>query len=264
MTIRFETKIACAGYGAIDVRGRSMLDGTQHRHDFWSMNAIAMGHRALNQEEVEVLDILCNVVVIGDPRLWPYRVQRLVGAYGDPYLTTATGLAFYSGGSLGPPSVEKCMAQLQALRAAVGPTPSLDAVREWVEGQLEKHEIIAGYNVVARPTDERNDFVMPILREMGWTRRPWFELVALLDKAMAELKSIQPNAASMISAVFHEIGLTPRQGGLMTLSFMNWAVMANADEAVDDVYADLRRLPDEWVQWNGASPRRSPRAQRLD
>lgn len=254
-----DTKVALAGYGTIDVRGRSILSGDEHAHDFWSMLSIAIGHREMTPDECEALDVMANVSCIGDPRLWPFRATRIVASFGDPYLGMAAGVAFHSGGRLSVPAGVLLMRQLQALTDEYGMEPSLDQVKEHLSARLERKEIIAGYNVVARPTDERHDFMKPWFQERGWYERGYMKLLLTVDAAMMELKGLLPNIISHWGALWLDLGFTPEQAAMMGLGATNWAMAGNIVEAAEPEFAGLRRMPDAWVAWKGAEDRQSPR-----
>lgn len=256
-----DTKVALAGYGSIDVRGREMLGGDEHEHHYWSMFSIGLGHRELTERECKMLDVFGNVSSIGDPRLWPFRATRLVAVFGDIYLATATATLFNSRGGLAQPATGRAMRQMKAMREELGDDSTLEEVKAFLTEMLERKEIISGYNVVARPTDERHDFMKPYLMENGFYEEPYLKQTLKIDQAMWELREIRPNNVSHLAAIYLDLGFEPSQGEAMMLAGWSWAVAANAVEVIDDGdYSGLKRLPDEFVTWKGKEDRISPRA----
>ncbi|MFO0634400.1 MAG: hypothetical protein U0168_16260 [Nannocystaceae bacterium] len=156
MSEPLSTRVGHAGHGDNRFRGRSVLEELTGTTPYWSLIAIAVGHRALSPDECALLDALSAAGCAADPRIWPLKAVRLGACYGSATAGLVAGLLATDG--VHGPRVSALAAQvLLEVGAAVGNRDDDDDV---LAAALEPHfavrvRPIPGFGVAQRPLDER-------------------------------------------------------------------------------------------------------------
>jgi hypothetical protein len=254
------TRLARAGYREIHFRGLELTSDLIDE-SIWSVLSIALGNRRLTPEQSRVINALVVVSAVGDPRIWPLKVARLVASYGHPFAATAAGASFLDEIPLGPWAMRLAgdfLADAMARTSNLAqPTEALEAAR----AIANERKPVPGFGVAGREEDERYvAFAEWFPQQSVEPGDHWRLLLRLADSLEPEF-GMRPNIAGAFAAVGLDFGLDPLEIALFTLASAHWATMANAREGLRESPELLRRLPDEYVEYVGPAPRLSPRAQ---
>lgn len=213
--------------------------------------ALAFGAPPLDAEDREVLRCLALCLTSPDARVWPLKMTRILAAHGNPYA------GFFG-------------AQLGNVSDKMGPGTTSFAAEslEWIAARAAEHGIaaavaahaaergrLAGFGVPFRKHDERLLGLHRLLAGHRATRGAMWQLhVQIIELVRAEL-GLEPNLVFPMTALLLDLGLPARRIGLFVSIVMAHTFAAHALEAADQDGPELRRLPDEVIEYRGRSRR---------
>ncbi len=227
--------------------------------DFWSLFSVAIGSRRLTPDECAACDALSSMA-IGDPRIWPMKVARLISAYGHAFSGVATAFAILDRAPMGAWPVRGATRFFQEITSAGPPDSDAERMRSAMDARLGGGGRIEGFGVPARDQDERNSVLETAIAQI-WTppRRHW----ALYLEARAHARKrwgLEANLASCVAAIASDLGYDPPQASMFTTAFVYWGIAGNALAGTIESPERVREIPVEFVEWVGSPPRKSPRA----
>ena len=255
--LRVPTALARAGFDRIYFRGGLIADALDA--SIWSVLSQALGNEALTDEQAAVINALVVVAGVGDPRIWPAKVARLVGSYGKPFAATAAGTAFLDDLPLGPWAIHLAA---QFLDDVVRDTSQEDWLAEATRRAVElraARQPVPGFGVAGREHDERYVDFAAWYAQRPSVHGPRWRLFCELVDAVSD-HGLRPNIGGAFGAVGRDFGFSALEVALVAGWASNWATQANAREALRESPEVLRKLPSDRVRYVGASPRKSPRA----
>ncbi len=260
--------------GSLQLRtriGHSSWDGNQYcgyavdelagRDGMWSLISLAVGGPRLGPEEVAVLDDLAVSLIAPDPRIWPLKMTRLASAYGSPTAGQCVGYLGIARSQVGGHTIGMAAQSLVDLERRLGGdwTPErLDAVIGEITAGGRP---LPGFGVPYRPRDERVDVLRRCLQQRARAGGRYWDLIHTLAAHVAKQRPLPLNIGGAGAAVMLDLGFTADQVVLLGPVLLLPNYLANAAEGAEQRPAALLRLPDEVIDYVGAPPRRSPRAE---
>lgn len=256
------TSLARAALETAHFRGYDVMEELLGE-DHWSMVSLALGGRRLTPEECSLCELLGNVGGIGDPRIWPLKVTRLIGSYGRRYAAIAAAYAFLDEAPLGPnPVRDTAHFFYDAVRDCSSAEDDAAAIARAIDERIASGRPVPGFGVAGRGVDERNVALERKVRERAPSPgRFWRIYRAASDHALAS-HSLQSNFAATSACIGLDVGIEPDVMDMFVSIVVYWSFAANAIEAPRESPEILRRLPPEAVRWVGSPPRTSPRAEK--
>ncbi len=257
--LEIRTRLARAGADRIYFRGYELTTDLID-DSIWSVLSVAFGHRRLSNEEAEVINALVIVAAVGDPRIWPLKVARLVSSYGRPFAAIAAGGSFLDGIPLGPWAMRLAA---EFLIEASGPQNAVANVVDEARALAASRRMVPGFGVAGRERDERYvDFAR------WYASRPsmWGSYWRMFQELATEIEPLGlfPNIAGGFAAVGLDLGLNPLQIAMFTGASAHWATAANAVAGLEESPEVIRNIDAAFVRYEGPQPRQSPRARRPD
>lgn len=222
--------------------------------------ALAVGAPRLSAQDRCVLDDMCAVLTVAEPRIWPNKVSRLVASYGRVVPAMLAGCLCFESELIGPWTTGQTAENLVDLRSAVGDDPSDEALDAALRALLERRKRLLGFGVPFRPKDERLVALGTCIERRGRQHRAYWRFSQRLWAAMRRWKGLEPNIGSGIAAAMLDLELTPEQIPALTIALNINIFLANAYEGARQSPAILRSMPDDHIDYVGAAPRMSPRA----
>lgn len=260
MTEALITRVAHAGHGSHRFFGHDLFGELLGKESFTGMVALSIVGRRISTEDKELLDCLSVVLSVADPRIWPLKINRLVGAYGGTLAAFGAQLCV-EGDLIGMWSAGYAAQTLMELRTSLTKSPDETPEAELV-AFLETKKRLTGYGVPFRPRDERLDALRECLEKRGRTSLTFWRLQERMSEIVLRTRGIAPNIVIGAAAMLLDMGFEARQVSAMA-HFFNYPVfVANAVEAANQAPAILRRLPDETIDYIGPPPRVSARAKK--
>lgn len=259
--LRVTTRLARAIDDAILFRG---VDLTRDliEEDYLSVVSLALGNRRLNEEECALIGRLGVLASIGDPRIWPMKMARIIGSYGRPQMAIAASFAMLDDAPIGPHPAQltaKFFASIadQHLDRAKALSQAKSVIAKWMADKRS----VPGFGVPKRQEDERNKAIHRwYAQNVEVPGRHW-ELYRDIAAHMSEHYDLGPNFAAPIAAIALDVGFDADVVAVFTSFLVFWGIAANAHEGTRESPEVLRRLPDEFIEYVGPAPRKSPRAQ---
>jgi hypothetical protein len=240
------------GFDVPDLAGEETLAG---------LAGLAVTGRRFSPEERGMLDDVAVALTLADPHIWPLKMARLVSSYGGCLPGIATGLLCAEGAVLGYWTAERAAELLLSLlNEAKGMEPTVEAVIPNLERRLRAGEALWGFGVPFRPWDERLFVLKRRVTERKRDTLPAWRVMDVASEAARKLKGVEPNIAVGLAAVCLDLGLTPRQVGILCVTLAQVDYLANCYEGAEQKPAVLRRLPADRMRYLGRPPRQSPRA----
>ena len=86
------TRVGRADWGDNRYRGYGVLAELAGHDGFWSMISLAVGGPRLDDGQSRLLDDLATCTFAGDPRIWPLKIVRVVGSFGQLYPALCAGM----------------------------------------------------------------------------------------------------------------------------------------------------------------------------
>lgn len=257
------SRVAALGFPEHRFRGYAVFDELVGHESTSSLIALAVTGRRVSDEEAAVLDDIASTTLVGDPRIWPLKLIRIVASYGGVLAGYAAGHMAIEGDRIGPPITRYAAEMLVELRRAVGDrlgdrSAIADAARTMLAGKKR----LIGYGIPFRPYDERYVVLHKRMQERGRADLPYFRVHDVLSEVVKEQKRLAPNAGIVIAAILLDMGFSPEETAAV-FHFINQPVfMANAYEGASQASPELQSLPADSIAYAGSAPRVSPRAAR--
>jgi hypothetical protein len=240
-------------------RGFSVKDELAGRDGYWSLLSLAVGGPRLGPADAAFLDEVCGCMVAADPRIWPLKVAWIAGSYGSPIAAMCASQAYLEAAQVGGWTCGAAAEVWQSVAfVADAPDPE-GAFRGWFAAARARGKV-AGYGVPGRDEDER---VLSVVRAVARHRRAegrFYRLFEVASRALGAGSRVRPNLASVFGAVGLDLGLDPRQTGLVAHAALCIPLWANGVEAAGQAPAVLRALPVDAARYEGKPERSSPRA----
>jgi hypothetical protein len=257
------TRVAALGFPEHRFRGYAVFAELVGHESTSSLIALAVTGRRLNADEAGVLDDIAATTLVGDPRIWPLKLIRIVASYGGVLAGYAAGHMAIEGDRIGPPITRYAADMLVELRNAVGDRiDDRTAIAQEARRMLAGKKRLIGYGIPFRPYDERYVVLQERMKARGRADLPYFRVHDVLSEVVREQKRLAPNAGIAIAAILLDMGFSPEETATV-FHFINQPVfIANAYEAATRASAELRSLPAETIAYSGSAPRLSPRAGR--
>ncbi len=254
------TRVAHAGHGAHRFFGHDVFGDLLGRETVTGLLALSVTGRRLSHEEKELLDCLSVVLSVADPRIWPLKITRLIGAYGRTSAAFCSAQICVDSDVIGMWSGAQQAAQtLLDLQAALtAPESSEDELAAF----LATKKRLIGYGVPFRARDERLDALRECLEQRGRTGMTFWRLQERLSEMVTRTRNIGPNIVIGTAAMLLDLGFDVRQVPAMGHLLLLPTFVANAVEGAAQAPAVLRCLPDDAIDYIGVAPRLSERAQR--
>jgi len=257
MTVDVEvlTRVARARWDDHRLRGWGALTELAGNETYMGVTALAASGRRLTSDERAVLDDLA-VILSGaaDPRIWPLKITRLVGAYGGTIAGFVAGQLCTECNAIGPwvtgPSAEMLIAVRDGCAGAAGEQFAVRA-----RGVLARYDRLPGFGVAFRPQDERLLALRRQLEKVGRTSMPWWTLLERVSEIVRADRRLEPNVAAACAATLLDMGFSARQAQVITNFANQNTFVANAIEAAEQASPVMRRLPVESVRYVGPPPR---------
>jgi hypothetical protein len=229
---------------------------------YWSVISLAIGGPRIDSAANRLLDDLATSLVGPDPRIWPWKLCRLMSAYGRFSVGMAAPLIMMSSGRVGPAALATVARFFAELAQELGPELADDvALARALEQKLAQGPRPPGFGTPFRDQDERNAPILALARAHGRESAPYFSLVVRSAPIVLAKTRLPVNAASLVSALCLDLGFTPEQIDVFGILLLVSNTVANAFEGSREAPAVLRRLPPEFVRYVGPALRRSPRAE---
>lgn len=255
------TRVAALGFPEHRFRGHAVFGELVGHESTSSLIALAVAGRRLTAEEAGLLDDIAASTLVGDPRIWPLKLIRIVASYGGVLAGYAAGHMAIEGDRIGPPITRYAAEMLVEVRAAVGARiDDRAAIEAEARALLARRKRLIGYGIPFRPYDERYVVLRERLAEKGRLDLPYFRIQDILSEVVRAERGLSPNAGIGIAALMLDMGFSPAELAAI-FHFINQPVfIANAYEAGTQPSPELRSLPTDAILYAGRGPRRSPRA----
>jgi len=259
------TRIGLAVAGDNRLWGRSLRDEIVGRTSLSGLAFLAVTGRLLPAEDCLLLDDLVAVHMVVDIRIWPLKLERVLSSFGrSPSAFVSAQLACASE-AMGPLLAGKCARFLLELEREVDEQASNEnAIIEAIRRRLENKERIAGFGAPFRRADERLvAFRESVARRGRSTGRYWDLAVRVAHAGMAA-GNLPANIVLFTAALLLDLGVREDQCGDLMMGLVSTLFLAGAHEGARQAEPQLRRLPDDAVEYLGPPPRRSPRAEEAE
>ncbi len=237
-----------------DLLGRTSTSG---------LIVLALTGKRLSDEECAFVDEIFVAVTFADPRIWPLKAARIVGAYGRFVPAFAAGYLAndIDGVGIGPGVCTAVSRQLIELRQSVHDrVDDADAVDEALRRQWTPESRWPGFGVAFRAEDERALALRRCVLARGRNTGMYWRLFESMVPIVRRERKLEPNICSPLAAILLDMGFDPGTvGALAMISFIG-TFLANAKEGAAEPAACLRELPVGSVEYVGRPARESPRA----
>ena len=255
------TRLARNGFDTIHLRGhdlRELIDDP-----FWSVVSVSLGNRRLTPQECRVVDAICNIVAIGDPRVWPLKVTRLVGSYGQFFTAVAAGYSVLDRANVGPgPSLAAAAFFLDAVEQGQTQEQCNRAICAKYDAALARKERVPAFGVAGRDDDERHTIFMEWLAAQPWQPGRCWRMFEAAVEHVGAVHGLKPNILGATGILPLDLGFDGANIVALASYMTHWGFVANAFEATRESPEILRRLPATHVRYVGPEPRLSPRAKK--
>jgi hypothetical protein len=253
------TRVAHAYWDEHAFRGHRVFADLLGQMSTSGLLVLALSGVRLNPDECAFIDELFVAVTFADPRIWPLKVSRIVGAYGGFVPAFAAGYLSVDGASVGPgPCSASSRSLRQVFEAIRGDVDDTDAVAEALRDQLAEGARLPGFGVPFRPKDERFAAVHRCAMARGRDREQYWRLLESVVTVVRREKRLEPNLAIALAAVVLDMGFDTEVLDAVIASFFLPAFLANSIEAATEPAPALRVLPIDCVEYGGRPARNSP------
>jgi citrate synthase len=208
---------------------------------------------------LSVLDAIAGTVTIADPRIWPLKLTRTVGAMGRCIPAWAAGMLCLDSEAIGPWTTEAVCKDLVAVERLLRRSrPATYAAR--IEAYFGERKRIIGFGVPFRKVDERVEAIRAQVTRLRRSHLRYWQVAETLWATLRAQRGIEPNVSSAVAAALLDAGFSAQHLPMLTVALTQQTLLANAVEAAQEPAAELRRLPEHMVRYVGPPPRQSPRA----
>ena len=244
------TRVGHTGADELRFHGRKVFAELLGRTNVGQIMVMGLTGRLLADPEVGLIDDIITAMTSTDPRLWPFKVTRLVSAYGTGAYGVAATLIAGEGGMYGTNRLESAARWLVDLGSG-------DITDDAIAAALDAGG--GGFGVLYRARDERFEALMSQVVKRGYHERPFTTLCLRAVRIARERKQMEMHVSLALAALCLDLGMTPYQIGMFGLIYMFHDALANATEGAQQRPLVLQHLPQETLQWVGVEARRSPR-----
>jgi hypothetical protein len=226
--------------------------------------ALSITGRRLPADSSALLDDAAAALTLADPRIWPLKLTRVVGAYGHLVPALCAGMLMEDEARIGPWAFLEAAKVLLELHETLGGVADDEArTRAAVDAYLKEHGFVWGFGTPFRSRDERLVAFRPCVARRGRDHLPYWKTMNAVAEAVRTSRRAEPNIGVALAAVLLDMGLTPNQIGALVVSLMQHMFFAHAVDGVE-AKSVLREVPEAYVTYRGRPPRVSPRAQEAD
>ncbi len=255
------THVAHAGHGTHRFVGHDLFGELLGKETFSGLMALSIVGRRFTAVETELLDCLAVVLSVSDPRIWPLKINRVIGSYGKTLPAFCSSQICLEGDLIGMWPAGLAAQFLVDLKNAL-PGPVDECSEADLEAFLATKKKLLGYGVAFRERDERLDAIRECLEQRERTGLPFWRLQERFSEVVTRTRKIGPNIVIGAAAILLDLGFVPHEISAMSHFFNLNAHVANAVEAAAQAPAVLRRLPDDAIDYIGPAPRLSARAKK--
>jgi citrate synthase len=251
---RLWTRVAKTGWGDHRFEGYAVYGDLLGRTSVSQVLALCMGVK-LDAEEGALLDEMVVSMLLADPHIWPLKLTRVAGAYGESTMTgLAAGLLALEGGVTGSGAAGPMSAWLHHL-VQIEST----AASEEIQAFVASGQCLPGFGVPARKVDERVVALSRCLVARGRQELPhWVMWTQIVEHSRK--RGVEPNIASAFSAAALDLGFLPgRVEALLAMAVLP-CLLSNAVEGAEQRPEILRNAPREDLEYRGQVRRDSRRA----
>lgn len=225
------------------------------------MVALSVLGRRLSADELAVLDEAAVALTLADPRIWPLKMTRVLASYGNTLPAAAAGLMVQEEARVGAWTCCRAAELLVAFRQQVDDqVDNLELLEGVVRRHLAQHHFVWGFGTPFRARDERLVALSACVERRGREELTHWRLFRNVAHVVGSIRSWEANIGMGIAACFLDMGMSPREIGVMAAALMQHMFMAHAAEASEQRSLILQKLPDERVAFVGRPPRLSPRS----
>jgi len=222
---------------------------------------LSLTGRRPSAEECALVDDIITIVTMADPRIWPLKICRIIGAYGRFLPAFAAGYLSVDGADIGPSVCGPLAERLRELYEGVGGrVDDVSAVEDCVRKLLATTPRLPGFGVPFRSPDERLVALRGRVKAHGRHERPFWRLLECMTAVIRREKNVEPNVGAGLVAVLLDLGFEPNKITPLVAMFMQMTFIANAMEGAAEPAASLRALPLDRIDYVGREGRESPRA----
>lgn len=266
MSEPIRTDVGCAGYGDNFVRGVSVGERLAGRETRWGLLSRFLDGPELSREDAAFLDDVLVATVAPDPRIWPLKIGWIIGSYGDWWAAGAAVQGMLAECRMGPWACAAACptAQRFASLRAEGRGDFRERAVAWAESRWAADETVWGFGVAGgagRRRDERLAAIDDAVVRHGRADRPHYRASMEAASAIVERVGRFPNMALGVAAIGLDLGMERGRIEALMYQVLEPQILGNAYESSRLEAASLRALEPSDVDYQGAAPRRSPRAQ---
>jgi hypothetical protein len=238
-------------------RAFSELTGSESWTSFMVLSIF--GHK-LPPASLGVIDDAVGALTLADPRIWPLKLTRVLGSYGNFLPALSGGILMLNGARIGPWACVDASKTLVTLhRELAGREEDPQCVREVVAAYRKQYRFVWGFGTPYRGKDERVLAFQQCMQKRGRDQLPYFRTMSAVAVAMKEATNAEPNIGGVMSAALLDLGLEPEGVCAMVTALVQHMFFAHAIESANAPNLELRELPLERVTYNGRNERVSPR-----
>ncbi len=257
-----QTRVAMSCNGDNRYFGHGALSELAGNETMTGLFALACTGRRATREERELLDLIACIINSADARIWPLKMTRLVASYGGTLAAFGAAQFALEGTTMGPWIIGYAAQMLLDARAALercGDREEMGraALRDFVG---EKGRRLYGYGVPLRRTDERMDALQREARVRGFAAKPFWRLQEQLNAVVLERKGLMCNVGIGLAAMLLDMGYSPSECSRIPYFLNQNVFVAHAVEGARLAPAEMRRLPEDAIEYLGPARRESPRA----
>ncbi len=257
-----ETRVGRAGFGENYFKGYSIYADLAGRQSVWNLVSTGIDGPPLDAEDVELFDFLATATMVADPRIWLFKVCRLVACYGSPLAAQGAAKMVLEGSFLGPHAAAEVARNLVDVRRELGNDfDQPDRVEAFLRGWFDQRGTFPGFGVVGRKFDERQQHVDQWYEARRDATGEYWTLSRHLMAAAVELRNLRPNAALPVSCILLDMGYDPDQIELISMSFMDVILTTMSHEGAQQKSPSLRKVDRRSVSYAGPAAQTTPRKQ---
>ncbi|MEP7123375.1 MAG: hypothetical protein ABJE95_20785 [Byssovorax sp.] len=222
--------------------------------------ARALGARALDEDDRELLRCAALALTSPDPRVWPLKLTRVLASYGNVFAGFYGAQLASATQKMGPNSGTGAAQALAWLLDQIRDDDDDEAFARKLDSYLAQVGRIGGFGVPFRDEDERQVALTRLLEHHPITRRRPWQMHLRMARVMRAAHGLQVNVVLPLVAIALDLGIAPRRAGLWMSLTMAHTFAAHAVEALDHDAPFLRELPVASIDYRGRAPRQSPAA----
>jgi len=252
-----KTRVGRAGTDDYDHFGVRVFRDLAGKTSYLGLIAFAITGRKLTREDEQVLDDVAVCSHVPEPRVWPMKLTRVVGALGRAMPAFLCGSTVLDSDLLGGRVAGAAAELLLELAAAVEGSPDRKAA---IEAFLDTRKRMIGFGVPVRAVDERVVALRKQLTARGLTSRRYWELGEAFWATANEKRGLVVNIIGAVAAVCLDLGFRPDEVAPMAAMLLQPTLLSNSFEAAREPAASLLCLPTSAIRYAGPAARKSPRS----